>query len=64
MLRVFQSEASDGFGDGGTLKQERLGALHDEATNVGGGGLARQFAALADEENNDCRQERCYIFIE
>ena len=44
VLGILEAEALSGFGDGGTTEQERLGALHDEATDVGGGGLARQFA--------------------
>ena len=44
VLRIFEAEALGGFGDGGTLKQERLRALHDEATDVGSGGLACEFA--------------------
>ena len=44
VLRIFETEAFGGFGDGGTTEQERLRALHDEAADVGGSRLARQFA--------------------
>ena len=44
MLGIFEAEAFCGFGDGGTTEQECLRALHDEAADVGGGRLARQFA--------------------
>ena len=44
VLGIFEAEAFSGFGDGGTTEEERLRALHDEAANVGGSRLARQFA--------------------
>ena len=49
VLGIFEAETFGGFGDGGALKQKRLRALHDEATDVGSGRLACQFADQVTE---------------
>ena len=44
VLGIFEAEAFGGFGDGRATEQERLGALHNEAADMGCGRLACQFA--------------------
>ena len=43
VLRIVETEEAGGIGDAGAREQQLLCALHDEASNVVGGGVARQF---------------------
>ena len=40
VLGIFEAETFSSFGDGGALKQERLGTLHNEVADVGGSRLS------------------------
>ena len=42
VLRIFEAQLFCGFSDGGPANQERLGSLHDETADVGGGRVACQ----------------------
>ena len=44
MLWIVETELFGGFSNGGPANKQLLGTLHQEATDVGGGGIARQFA--------------------
>ena len=71
VLGIFKAEAFSGFGDGSTTEQERLGALHDEAADVGSGRFARQFtdevAEIVGGQEEflgaifHCRQSQCAL---
>ena len=37
VLRIVEAQLLGGLGDGGPDNQERLGTLHDETADVGGG---------------------------
>ena len=43
-LWIVESETFGRLRDSGSAHQELLGTLHDEAADMGGGGVARQFA--------------------
>ena len=54
MLGIVESETFGCLRDSGSAHQELLGSLHDEAADMGGSGVARQFTdQVADEQTID-----------